>query len=160
MKKFALSAFVLISFVIYSLLQRQRVDASVQGIDPLNNSAQPSSLNSLSTPSASNNNSSTITQETSQGSYKDGQYNGQAYDAYYGYVQVSAQVQNGRLVNISFLQYPNDRDHSVMLSNYSLPILRQEAIQAQSANVNIVSGATDTSLAFRQSLSSALAQAL
>jgi uncharacterized protein with FMN-binding domain len=40
-----------------------------------------------------------------------------------------------------------------------MPYLKQEAIAAQSANVNIISGATDSSYAFRQSLASALAQA-
>ncbi|HEY4384430.1 MAG TPA: FMN-binding protein [Ktedonobacteraceae bacterium] len=46
-----------------------------------------------------------------------------------------------------------------MINNYADPQLTSEAIQAQSANVDIVSGATDSSEAFIQSLNSALAQA-
>ena len=79
--------------------------------------------------------------------------------AFYGNVQVRAIVQNGRLTDIQFLQYPNDRDTSRYISSQALPLLRQEAIQSQSANVNIISGATQTSEGFMQSLASALAKA-
>jgi uncharacterized protein with FMN-binding domain len=57
------------------------------------------------------------------------------------------------------LQYPNERNRSVEINSYADPILVNEAIQAQSAKVDIVSGATDTSQAFIQSLSHALSQA-
>ena len=80
-------------------------------------------------------------------------------NAYYGNVQVQAVIQNGQLANVVFLQYPNDRSTSRMINSQAMPQLTQEAIQAQSANVNGVSGASDTSAAFNQSLSSALNQA-
>ncbi len=60
---------------------------------------------------------------------------------------------------MQFLQYPDTHSTSVYINQQAMPYLQQEAIQAQSANVNIVSGATDTSIAFQQSLASALAQA-
>lgn len=47
----------------------------------------------------------------------------------------------------------------MMINNQAMPMLRSEAIQAQSANVDTVSGATMTSEAFIQSLQSALDQA-
>ncbi len=93
------------------------------------------------------------------GQYANGSYTGSAVDAYYGIVQVKAIVKNGQLADVQFLQYPSDRQHSLELSNYAMPALTQEAIQAQSAQVNGVSGATATSDAFVQSLSSALALA-
>ena len=93
------------------------------------------------------------------GQYTDGTYTGSAADAYYGTVQVQAIVQGGELVTVNFLQYPNDRSTSRQISGQAMPILQTEAIQAQSANVSGVSGATDTSAAFVQSLGSALAQA-
>lgn len=93
------------------------------------------------------------------GQYKDGTYKGDSVDAYYGLVQVQAVIQSGQIADVQFLSYPNDRQNSVRISAYATPILTQEAIQAQSANVDIVSGATLTSQAFQQSLASALAQA-
>ena len=57
------------------------------------------------------------------------------------------------------LQYPQERRRSAYINSQAVPILQSEAIQAQSANVNIVSGATLTSEGFQQSLQSALTQA-
>lgn len=93
------------------------------------------------------------------GQYKNGSYTGSIADAYYGNVQVKAVIQNGKIANVQFLQHPSDRGTSIEINNYAMPILAQEAIQVQNSNVDIVSGATETSLAFRDSLASALAQA-
>ena len=93
------------------------------------------------------------------GQYKDGTYTGSTADAFYGYVQVKATVSGGKLTDVTFLQYPDTHSTSVYINSQAMPYLTQEALAVQSANVNIISGATDTSLAFRQSLSSALAQA-
>lgn len=91
--------------------------------------------------------------------YVDGTYTGIAADAFYGNVQVEAVIQGGRMSNVKVLQYPNTHGTSVYINSQALPYLTQEAIQIQSANVNIVSGATLTSDAFRQSLASALTKA-
>ena len=91
--------------------------------------------------------------------YKDGTYTGNVANAFYGSLQVAAVIQNGQLADIQFLEYPSDNGHSMQVSRNALPILKQEAIQSQSANVNIVSGATQTSGAFQESLTNALAQA-
>ena len=91
--------------------------------------------------------------------YTDGTYTGSQADAYYGTVQIQVTVQGGMLTGVNFLQYPNDRRTSQSINGRAMPILKSEAIQAQNANVNIVSGATDTSMAFQQSLADALAQA-
>jgi uncharacterized protein with FMN-binding domain len=93
------------------------------------------------------------------GRYKDGTYTGDAADAYYGYIQVKATVTGGNLTNVTFLQYPSDRGTSIEINRQAMPMLTREAIVAQSADVNGVSGATDSSIAFRESLSSALSQA-
>ena len=55
--------------------------------------------------------------------------------------------------------YPDHTDRSVFINQQALPILIQETIQAQSTAVNLVSGATDTSDAFAQSLQSAILKA-
>jgi uncharacterized protein with FMN-binding domain len=98
-----------------------------------------------------------VTKQTGQ--YKDGTYTGSSADAYYGTVQVQAVVQGGKLVTVNFLQYPSDRSTSRYINGQAMPMLQTEAIQAQSASVSGVSGATDTSAAFVQSLGSALSQA-
>ena len=91
--------------------------------------------------------------------FKDGTYTGDAADAFYGLIQVQAVITGGRITDVKFIQTPSDRSRSVAINSQADPMLTQEAISAQSANVNIVSGATDSSNAFIQSLSSALSQA-
>jgi uncharacterized protein with FMN-binding domain len=94
-----------------------------------------------------------------KGQYADGTYTGSPADAYYGMVQIRVVIQGGKLVTVDFLQYPNDRQTSLYINGQAMPLLKEEAIQAQSANVSGVSGASDTSQAFIQSLGDALAQA-
>ncbi|MEI9413456.1 FMN-binding protein [Mesorhizobium sp. Cs1321R2N1] len=91
--------------------------------------------------------------------YADGVYTGPAADAYYGIIQLQALVQNGRLTALKVLKYPSDRRTSVSINRRALPMLRDEAIRAQSADVDIISGATLTSRAFIQSLAGALEKA-
>jgi uncharacterized protein with FMN-binding domain len=94
-----------------------------------------------------------------QGQYVDGTYTGSVANAYYGFIQVQVDISGGKIADVQFLQYPSDRSTSRYINGQAMPILRQEAIQAQSAQVNGVSGASDTSAAFQQSLASALTQA-
>ncbi|MBP7005992.1 FMN-binding protein [Patescibacteria group bacterium] len=93
------------------------------------------------------------------GQYRDGTYTGDSVDVYYGNVQVAAVVRGGKITSVKFLEHPQDRPRSIAISNYAMPLLITEAIQAQRANVDTVSGATATSGGFVQSLFSALAQA-
>ncbi|MEZ4670981.1 MAG: FMN-binding protein [Anaerolineae bacterium] len=96
---------------------------------------------------------------TPAGQYRDGTYDGPITDAFYGNVQVRAVVQGGKIVDVQFLDYPQDRRTSQRINSIAMPYLTQEAIQVQSAYINIISGATLTSYAFAQSLDSALSQA-
>lgn len=125
----------------------------------------PTSQQATPTPTATNNttvvptSTLTLAPVVSRGKYKDGTYTGSAADAFYGNIQVRVSIASGKISKVDFLQYPNDRGHSIEINQYAMPILSQEAITAQSASVDIVSGATDTSQAFIQSLSNALSQA-
>jgi uncharacterized protein with FMN-binding domain len=94
-----------------------------------------------------------------EGQYTDGSYTGAATDAFYGTVQVKAVITNGALADVQFLQYPNNPGNTLAINQRVMPILRQEAITAQSPKVNTISGATQTSQGFVTSLTSALAQA-
>lgn len=93
------------------------------------------------------------------GKYKNGSYTGSTADAYYGNVQVRAIISSGKITDVQFLNYPQDRQTSVRINSRAMPYLTSEAIALQDANVDTVSGASFTSAAFRESLSSALAQA-
>ncbi len=119
----------------------------------------PATTDTASSGTTTNNTSGSSSTTTSAGLYKDGQFDGISADAYYGFVQVRAIVQNGNLTDVQFLSYPNDRSYSVQINTYAMPLLKSEAIKVQSAQVNIISGATNTSRAFMTSLSSALTQA-
>jgi uncharacterized protein with FMN-binding domain len=76
----------------------------------------------------------------------------------YGTVEVQITVSNGKITDIQAVSLPT-RGRSGEISNYVAPILASEALKAQSANIDIVSGATYTSEAYAQSLQSALDQA-
>ena len=91
--------------------------------------------------------------------YKNGTYTGNSVDAFYGNIQVQAVISGTKITDVRFLQYPNDRARSIAINTLAMPNLKQEAIQAQNANVDIISGATDSSNAFIQSLASALSKA-
>lgn len=93
------------------------------------------------------------------GKFINGSYTGSSANAFYGNVQVVAVISDGKLTNVQFLDYPQDRSNSARISARAMPILTKEAIAIQDSNVNTVSGATATSAAFRESLSSALDQA-
>ena len=86
-------------------------------------------------------------------------FTGPTVETLFGPVQVQIALSGGKILDVQALQLPSDRSRSARISQYSAPILRSEAIQAQSARVDIVSGATYTSRAYAQSLASALKQA-
>ncbi|WP_141204036.1 FMN-binding protein [Streptomyces griseorubiginosus] len=74
----------------------------------------------------------------------------------WGPVQVRITVKDGRLTEVTAVSYPSDNPRDQEINSYALPRLRSEALQAQSANIDTVSGATYTSEGYRQSLQSAL----
>ena len=74
----------------------------------------------------------------------------------YGYVQLKVTAKAGKITKIVALQLPNQDGRSISISNAVEPMLKQEALTAQSANIAGVSGATFTSGGYQQSLQSAL----
>lgn len=128
-------------------------DSSSAGADPTS-TPTPSDSAATATTTASNSSSS-----TSNGLYKDGEYTGTSENAFYGYVQVKAIINNGKITDIAILDHPTHNRTSDYINSQALPLLTAAAISAQSADIGRVSGASDTSMAFKQSLASALAQA-
>jgi uncharacterized protein with FMN-binding domain len=77
----------------------------------------------------------------------------------YGPVQVRVKLRGGHIVSITNLALPFDRSRSQEISQVAGPLLRSEALQVQSARIDVVSGATYTSNGYAQSLQSALDRA-
>ena len=77
----------------------------------------------------------------------------------WGPVQVQITVAGGRITDVTAVQYPNGNGRDQMINSYALPVLAQEAVSAQSAQIDLVSGATVTSNGYVQSLQSAIDKA-
>ncbi len=148
-RKFFLSAFVVISFIAYALEKKISIPITGDDEPPL---SAPTAVFTTVAPT-----SGVVTNPGS--AYKDGTYTGQSVYVNWGYVQVQTTIQSGRISNVQVVQYPNERRTSVRINSSAVPELQQEAIQSQSANVNLITGATLTSEGFQQSLQSALDQA-
>ncbi|MDX3852791.1 FMN-binding protein [Streptomyces sp. AK02-01A] len=87
-----------------------------------------------------------------------GTFTGDPIDTPYGTVQVAATLTRGRITSIRVLQAPDRSGRDQQIASYALPRLSQEAIGAQSAHIDAVSGASYTSEGYIQSLQSALDQ--
>jgi len=81
-------------------------------------------------------------------------FSGASYQTPWGNASASIQVKNGRVVAVTMPQVPQSPP-----SQYAEQFLIQQALEAGSANIQGVSGATFTSLAFKSSLESAIAKA-
>jgi uncharacterized protein with FMN-binding domain len=77
----------------------------------------------------------------------------------WGPVQVEITVAAGRITDVSVVQYPNGNGRDQQINARALPVLIDETLSAQSAGIDMVSGATITSEGYVDSLQSALDQA-
>ena len=77
----------------------------------------------------------------------------------WGPVQVELSVAAGKITKVDVVQYPSGNPKDQEINDYALPILVQETTDQQSADIDMVSGATVTSVGYIQSLQSALDQA-
>jgi uncharacterized protein with FMN-binding domain len=84
---------------------------------------------------------------------------GATADTQWGQVQVAITVSAGKITAVSLPQYPNNNPRDQEINAYALPILVQETLKAQSAQIDMVSGATVTSGGYLQSLQSAIDKA-
>jgi uncharacterized protein with FMN-binding domain len=103
----------------------------------------------------------TPTPSTGSGSSStsDGTYTGEAIQTRFGPVQVEITVVDGKVAKSVVTQVPWNDHRDQEINGYAVPILGDEAVQAQSADIDMVSGATYTSEGYIQSLQSALDQA-
>lgn len=159
-KYFQITFFIGVFAVLVFLKQFKTDETPVVGKNTVSlptSTATPTVLNP--SPNITSAPTPTMAMRRMMGQYKDGSYTGKVADAFYGNIQVQAVIKNGRIVDVIFLQAPNDNGTSVSINSQADPMLTQEAIQAQSANVDIISGASASSQAFQVSLADALSQA-
>jgi uncharacterized protein with FMN-binding domain len=109
---------------------------------------------STSTSSSSSSSSSGSGSSGSASSSKT--FTGPSVDTQWGPVQVAITVANGKITAITVPVYPNGNGKDQEINAYALPILADEAVKAQSANIDMVSGATVTSTGYLKSLQSAI----
>ncbi|MEI2278047.1 FMN-binding protein [Paenarthrobacter ilicis] len=93
---------------------------------------------------------------TGTGSTTAATYDGSTVQTRYGSVQVRVTIQAGKITEITPLQLTDAERKSAQISSRAAPVLRSEVLQAQSATVQTVGGATITSDAYLTSLQAAL----
>jgi uncharacterized protein with FMN-binding domain len=184
MRKLLVSGFVLSSYAAYALHEQFAAPANTNALpsalptnasqtDPLGVQSDAAGTTSAQAPTAPTADQTaqgavsaqpakaaapvpTATVASALGTYKDGTYTGYQANAFYGTVQVKVVIKGGKITSVQFVNYPQDRRTSQRINAVATQYLQSEAIQAQGANVDIVSGATLTSEAFMASLQSAL----
>ena len=97
--------------------------------------------------------------DTSSGTLASGTFTGDSVATRWGDVQVQITVKNGKITKSEAIVYPTENNRDIEINNTALPILGDEAVSAQSADIDFVSGATVTSTGYTQSLQSAIDQA-
>jgi uncharacterized protein with FMN-binding domain len=83
-------------------------------------------------------------------------YTGSVAQTRWGPVQVTITVSGGKITDVAVPTYPNGNHRDEEINAFALPVLSQETMSAQSADIDTVSGATVTSDGYKESLQSAL----
>jgi uncharacterized protein with FMN-binding domain len=112
-----------------------------------------------SSSSSGSSSGSSATLPSGSSSVKDGTYIGPVASTRFGDVQVSATIASGKITDVTALKLTDREQRSVQISNRAAPLLKAEVLQAQSAKVSTISGATYTSDGYLTSLQAALDQA-
>jgi uncharacterized protein with FMN-binding domain len=140
MKKIAVSGLFVVVFIAYIFyMQTNKSETMAE--------APVQSQNSTSERASSNLN------------LKDGEYTSSVGDAFFGPLQIKIIVAQGKIDDVEFLKHPDDRPTSIQINEEAMPILKQEAITAQSAEIDNVTGATQTADAFKLLMKEVLQQA-
>lgn len=148
-KKIALSSIVGVSALVsgyYSFLK------------PALGGSEPLSTNDNNSQTTTTQSSTSSTAATTSGNYKDGTYTGSVVDTSKGEFQVSVTVTGGNISKIDMLVQP-DEDFSKNINKKAIPQYIEQAINTQSSEINLVSGASETFKGFKGSLQDALNQA-
>lgn len=128
---------------------------------PTTSASKKSSLKTTSTSAKTTNASASPTPSATitQSAGVSGTFKGDTSQTRWGPVQVQITLTDGKITDVTTLQYPNGDRKSLNISNRVIPWLQEETLQIQSANISGISGATYTSTGFQNSLASALQKA-
>jgi uncharacterized protein with FMN-binding domain len=128
-------------------------------LEPLSTSpAVPGNSSGGSTSSGGMTSSGGTTSGASTG-LSDGTYQGTTASTRWGPVQVQVTVSGGQITDAQALQHPTGNSTDDRINSYAIPVLNGEVLDAQNAQIDMVSGATVTSGGYQDSLQSALDQA-
>jgi uncharacterized protein with FMN-binding domain len=145
MRRIAITFAATVSVVVLLFSYRTSTDQTpVAAGRPLGGGSQPTRTTSPATPA------------TPGSSGGNGTFTGDAADTRYGPVQVRITVSGGKITDAQAVQYPQESGRDVRINSTAVPELNQETLQAQSAQIDTVSGATYTSEGYQQSLQSAI----
>jgi uncharacterized protein with FMN-binding domain len=126
------------------------------GVSTSSSPSTPAPSSSSTSSSSASGSASSSPSASSSASAATKKITGDTIQTRYGPVQVQITVKAGKLTAVSVLQVPNDNPRDAEIAQFSVPVLTQEALAAQSASINSVSGATYTSDGYISSLQSAL----
>jgi len=122
-------------------------------VTPADNTESSSSSGSTSSSTESSSGGTTSNSTTTSGSKT---YDGSVEQTRWGPVQVRITVVNGKITDVEAIEYPTENHRDEEINSYALPVLHDEVISKQSADIDTVSGATVTSDGYIQSLQSAI----
>lgn len=158
MKKRVMSLLVAIVAVVAAIINMYLLffKSSSQTVGQVK--TENSSEASVSSSSEGNTKNITTSAQSEKG-YRDGVYTGAVIATNRGDYQVQLTVSNGKLTHITMLEWPQDNPQSKRISGNALPVYTAEALDKQSADVSLISGASEAYKGFTGSLQDALNQA-
>ncbi|MEU9431233.1 FMN-binding protein [Streptomyces sp. NPDC048252] len=153
LRRIVLASAATVSGMVLLLSLKPHTTASVAGSA---SSPAPSSSSSASSGTAGPD--GTTGSDGSSGSAATGTQSltGDSVQTRWGPVQVRVTLKGGKLTDVTAVTYPQENPRDQQINAYAIPQLTREALTAQSADIDTVSGATYTSDGYRQSLQSAL----
>jgi uncharacterized protein with FMN-binding domain len=155
------SLVILLSFKAHAIGPATTPPAAVSstGTSGASDTTGSSSASTRSSSTKSSKSSSTSGSGTKSATSAAATYTGTATNTRYGPVQVRVTVKNGKITSVDAVEYPNGDSRDAQINSYAIPQLNSEAQAANSASIDMVSGATYTSEGYIASLQSALNKA-
>ena len=136
------------------------VPAAVSPVEPGTSGTSTSASGSTSSGTAKGTTKTRSGSSTSSASAKSASYTGDSVDTQWGPVQVRITVSNDKVTAAQAIVYPTENPRDQEINSFAIPTLNQEAVAAaNTAQIDMVSGATYTSEGYIQSLQSALDKA-
>ena len=118
-----------------------------------------SASNSSSSSSGSTSTTTSTPASTPKATTISGTFTGDSAETRYGPVQVQVTIVNNKITAVSALTYPTESFRDQQINSQAIPLLQEETLAAQSANIQGVGGASYTSQGWADSLQSALSKA-